>query len=264
MRNFARVYPTDDLESAALALFARNRGRERVFVLDDGEPGYGAFQATTFEIAARRLGLTVLGRETWDPRAKTYSETAGRVAASGATAVYVGGLVDTNAGAVVRALRARLGRRVDLLGPSGLTPVSLLVRSSERAALGMYLSLAGVVTEGLPPAGARWARRFGETQSGVPVEPPAVYAAQATEVLLDAIARSDGTRASVVRELFATSVTDGLLGSFGFDANGDISESPVTIVRIQRPGSANTILAVGGARIAKVERPSPDLVAAEE
>ena len=264
VRNFVRVFPTDDLEGAALALFARNRGRTRVFVLDDGEPGYGALQATTFETAARRLGLTVLGRETWDPRAKTYADVARRVATSGAAAVYVGGLVDTNAGAVVRALRARLGRQVDLLGPSGLTPVSLLVKSSNRSALGMYLSLAGVVTEGLPPAGARWAKRFGETQKGRPVEPSAVYAAQATEVLLDAIARSDGTRASVVRELFATRVTDGLLGSFGFDANGDISESPVTIVQIQRPGSANTILDVGGARIAKLERPSPRLVAVEE
>ena len=263
-RNFARVHPTDDLEGAALALFARNRGRSKVFVLDDGDPGYGSLQATTFETAARRLGLIVAGRETWDPRARDYTALARKVAASGASAVYVGGLVDTDAGGVVRALRERLGTRVDLLGPSGLTPVSLLVRSSKRAALGMYLSLAGVVTEGLPPAGARWAKRFGKTQSGVAVEPSAVYAAQATEVLLDAIARSDGTRASVVRELFATRVTNGLLGSFGFDANGDISESPVTIVQVQRPGSSNAIADVGGARVAKVERPSPGLVAAEE
>ena len=35
----------------------------------------------------------------------------------------------------------------------------------------------------------------------------------------------------------------------------------MTIVQIQRPGAANTILDVGGARVAKVERPSPDLVA---
>ena len=264
VRNFARVYPTDDLEGAGLALFARNHGRTRVFVLDDGDPGYGALQATTFETAARRLGLTVLGRESWDPRARTYSDIARRVAASGATAVYLGGLVDTNAGEVVRALRARLGRRVDLLGPSGLTPVSLLVKSSDGAALGMYVGLAGVVTEGLPPAAARWAKRFGATQSGVPVEPSAVYVAQATEILLDAIARSDGTRASVVRELFETRVTDGLLGSFGFDANGDISESPVTILRIQRTGSANKIGSVDGAKVASVERPSPHLVAAEE
>lgn len=264
VRNYARVYPTDDLESAALALFARNRGRTRVFVLDDGDPGYGALQASAFETAARRLGLTVLDRESWDPRARSYSDIARRIADSGATAIYLGGLVDTNAGEVVRALRARLGSRVDLLGPSGLTPVSLLVRSSDRSALGMYLSLAGVVTEGLPPAGARWVMRFGATQSGVPVEPSAVYAAQATEVLLDAIGRSDGSRASVVRELFETRITDGLLGSFDFDANGDISESPVTIVRVERAGRGNKIASVEGASVARIERPSPALVAVDE
>jgi DNA-binding SARP family transcriptional activator/ABC-type branched-subunit amino acid transport system substrate-binding protein len=264
VRNYARVYPTDDLEGAALALFVQNRGRARVFVLDDGDPGYGALQAGAFETAARRLGLSVLERESWDPRARSYADVARRVAASGADAVYVGGLVDSNAGRVVRALRAELGSRVDLIGPSGLTPVPLLVKHSDRSALGMYLGLAGVVTEGLPPAGARWVKRFGATQRGLPVEPSAVYAAQATEVLLDAVARSDGTRASVVRELFETRVEDGLLGSFGFDTNGDISESPVTIVRIERPGSGNKIMSVAGARVASVERPSPALVASDE
>ena len=38
VRSYARVYPTDDLGGAALALLARDRGRTRVFVLDDGDP----------------------------------------------------------------------------------------------------------------------------------------------------------------------------------------------------------------------------------
>jgi hypothetical protein len=45
----------------------------------------------------------------------------------------------------------------------------------------------------------------------------AVYGAQAAEIFLDAIARSDGTRASVTRELFETRVEDGLLGNISFD-----------------------------------------------
>jgi hypothetical protein len=39
--------------------------------------------------------------------------------------------------------------------------------------------------------------------------------------MLDAIARSDGTRASVTKELLRTRVRDGLIGSFRFDRNGD-------------------------------------------
>jgi ABC-type branched-subunit amino acid transport system substrate-binding protein len=58
-------------------------------------------------------------------------------------------------------------------------------------------------------------------------------AAQAAEVLLDAIARSDGTRASVVREVYATKVRNGILGSFSFDRFGDVVPAPVTIYRIR-------------------------------
>jgi branched-chain amino acid transport system substrate-binding protein len=263
-RNYVRVYPSDDLQGAALALLARDQGHRRVYVLDDGDPGYGALMATGFETAARRLGLHVAGRESWDPQASGYAELVDRVGHAGATAVFVGGLLDTNAARVVRDLRARPGASVDVLAPDGLTPLPLLRRQAGPAALGVYVSLAGAVTERLPRAGARFVERFGETQPGAAVEPSAVYAAQATEVLLDAIARSDGTRASVAEELFRTRVRDGLLGSFGFDRNGDITESPVTILRVARGGASNRILSVEGGVVARVARPSPKLVAADE
>jgi branched-chain amino acid transport system substrate-binding protein len=263
-RNYVRVFPTDDLQGAALAVLARDRGRERVFVLDDGDVFYGGLMATGFETAARRLGLTVAGRMSWDPRERDYRKIADRVARSRATAVFVGGLLDTNAAQVVRQLRARLDPSVDLLGPDGLTPVPLFVEQAGSAALGVYISVSGLVGESLPPAGGRFARRFGQTQAGAEIEPTAVYAAQATEVLLDAIARSDGTRSSVVEELFRTRVRNGLLGSFGFDRNGDITESPVTVVRVRGGGSSHVIQSVEGATVVRVVRPPSGLVAPED
>ena len=56
-------------------------------------------------------------------------------------------------------------------------------------------------------------------------------AAAAAEVVLQAIARSDGTRASVLRSLRSLHVTDGILGSFTFD-RGDISPARVTVLRV--------------------------------
>jgi hypothetical protein len=47
-------------------------------------------------------------------------------------------------------------------------------------------------------------------------ESTAVYAAQATGILLDAIARSGGTRSSVTRELRQTSVEEGIVGNIRF------------------------------------------------
>jgi ABC-type branched-subunit amino acid transport system substrate-binding protein len=57
-------------------------------------------------------------------------------------------------------------------------------------------------------------------------------AAQTAELVLQAIARSDGTRASVLDELNASRVRDGLLGSFRFDRNGDVTPATVPILRI--------------------------------
>jgi ABC-type branched-subunit amino acid transport system substrate-binding protein len=57
-------------------------------------------------------------------------------------------------------------------------------------------------------------------------------AAQATEVVLDAIARSDGTRESVLEELRRTRMRNGLLGDFRLDRNGDITPARVAIFRV--------------------------------
>jgi hypothetical protein len=57
---------------------------------------------------------------------------------------------------------------------------------------------------------------------------------QAAEVLLQAIARSDGTRGSVLKQLHATHVENGLLGSFRFDARGDMSPRLITVNRVER------------------------------
>ena len=57
------------------------------------------------------------------------------------------------------------------------------------------------------------------------------------EVALDAIARSDGTRASVRTALFTTRIPKGLVGPVRFSADGDLETSPVTILRAQGGGA---------------------------
>jgi hypothetical protein len=90
-------------------------------------------------------------------------------------------------------------------------------------------------------AGRAFLRSFGSTQPSRP-QPSyaAAYAAQATEVLLAAIARSDGTRASVTKELFASDVRNGILGSFRFTPDGDMTPTPVTGSSASSVESAST------------------------
>ena len=50
--------------------------------------------------------------------------------------------------------------------------------------------------------------------------------------MLQAIANSDGTRAGVADQLFKVQITNGILGTFGFNKNGDVTANPVTIYKI--------------------------------
>jgi hypothetical protein len=65
---------------------------------------------------------------------------------------------------------------------------------------------------------------------GKAIDPYAIYGGQAAQVMLDAIGASDGTRTDVIKQLFATNVTDGLLGSFKFDENGDPEDASGAVV----------------------------------
>ena len=81
-------------------------------------------------------------------------------------------------------------------------------------------------------------------------------AAQAAELVVRAIARSDGTRASVLQQLRASHVEDGLLGSFRFDRNGDMTPGWMPILRITRP-AAGRASELRGAVVERVVRLPP-------
>ena len=252
-RNYARLYPSEDLQGAAVAEFVRRRRLRSVYVLDDR--GYGAPMAASFRREARRLGLRLAGSSSWDPSARGYGGLAERVARAGAQGVFVSGLIDTRGADVIRALRTRLGRRVKIMTNDGFLPIAALFRATGAAARGVYVSAAALPNRQLGLSGREFVTRFAATQHGAEVDHAAVYAAQAAQVLLDAIARSDGSRASVTRALLATRVRGGILGSFGFDANGDPTIAPITIVRAQRPGGVASVESIDGADVVAVINP---------
>jgi branched-chain amino acid transport system substrate-binding protein len=99
----------------------------------------------------------------------------------------------------------------------------------------MYVTNYGVPNEKLPPRGRDFLASFASERGGDPgPDWAASYGAQGAEILLDAIARSDGTRASVREEVRRTQVRNGILGDIAFDAKGDLVEAPITILRFTR------------------------------
>jgi hypothetical protein len=136
VRNYARVYPADDLQAAALAQFTNRQTRASVYVLHDATDSFSQDSVIYFQNAARRIGLHLAGSGTWNQPPRTYPALADRIANSGASAVYLGlGGVDRNAGVLIKALRQRLARRVEILTNETAIPVNppLPVRPIRRA-----------------------------------------------------------------------------------------------------------------------------------
>jgi ABC-type branched-subunit amino acid transport system substrate-binding protein/DNA-binding beta-propeller fold protein YncE len=231
-RSFFRVSPREDLQGVANAMLANELGLRRVYVVHERSEDKKVVWADPFSRAARRLGVEVAGSAGFDPEAGSYAALAARVARSGAQGVFIAGVTRFGgAEGVVKALRARLGPRAVMMGIEQLGPVPDLLELAGSAAHGLYLSGIDVppAARERSPAGRRFARDYGAlvnpTQGVLP-------AAQATEVVLDAIARSDGTRASVLEELRTTEVRDGLLGDFRIDRHGDITPAQIPIYRV--------------------------------
>jgi YVTN family beta-propeller protein len=256
VRNYARVYPTDDREAAALAQFARQRTHASVYVLREASDPYSQDSVSYFQNAARRIGLHLAGSGTWNQLERTYPALAERIANAGASAVYLGlDGVDRNAGALIRALHQRLARRVEILTNETAIPVWPLFHYAGSAARGVIIATAQVPTGPLDPAGRQFVAQFAATQHHATINLAALYAAQATEIMLDAIARSDATRPTVARALLATRVHNGILGSFRFDANGDPTTTPVAILQANEPHGNAAELDTSGTKVVAVIDP---------
>jgi branched-chain amino acid transport system substrate-binding protein len=226
-RNYARVAPSDPNQGAVMAEFAKSQGVKRVYILNDKE-AYGLGVAKNFQGAAEAAGMTVTGFSAYDPKQANFQAIFTKIKNTNPDGVFIGGLVDENSGQLINDKVAVLGPndgKVKLFLPDGFTTDALFQRSEGGTpnAKGAFLSVAGVGIDKYTGAAKTFIDQFKKTIPGKAVDPYAILGAQAGQVVLDAIEKSDGSRSSVIDEVFKTKVDNGLIGSFDINENGDIT-----------------------------------------
>jgi branched-chain amino acid transport system substrate-binding protein len=230
-RNYARVVWNDQFQGAANAQYAKELGLKKIFVLNDSET-YGQGIATLFSQYAQKLGLTILANQKWDKKATSYEALATRIKSSGADSVFLGGIICNNGGKLIKDIKAA-NPDIKLLGPDGWTPITATIEGAGAAANDMYISQPGIPADQLTGAGKTFVDDFKAETGKATVDPYSAYAAQAAVVLLDAIDKADGDRSKVAAELFDTKITDGILGDFEIDENGDTTLGTVTFFQVK-------------------------------
>ena len=229
-RNYARVVWNDQFQGAANAQYAKELGLKKIFILNDGET-YGLGIAQLFEDYAGDLDIQILGNQKWDKKASSYESLASKISSSGADGVFLGGIVCNNGGKLIKDIKAG-APNVQLLGPDGWTPISATIEGAGAAANNMYITQPGVPVDQLKGAGKEFVDGFTEAEGKAP-NPYTAYAAQAAQVLLAAIEKGGTDRAAVSSALFETDVTDGIIGSFQIDENGDTTLGLVSVYQIK-------------------------------
>jgi branched-chain amino acid transport system substrate-binding protein len=225
-RNYARVAPSDPNQGAVMAEFAKAQGVNSIYILNDKE-AYGLGVAKNFRGAAEALGIKVTGFSAYDPKQANFRAIFTRIKATNPDGIFIGGLVDENSGQLINDKVTVLGPNtgVKLFLPDGFTTDALFQRSEGGTpnAKDAFLSVAGVGIDKYTGAAQTFINDFKKTIPGKAVDPYAILGAQAARVLLDAIEKSDGSRQSIIDEVFKTKVDNGLIGSFEINENGDIT-----------------------------------------
>jgi branched-chain amino acid transport system substrate-binding protein len=228
-RSFVRLAPADDAQGAAGAIYARDQRARRVFVLDDGEP-YGFGVAEAFRLAAERIGLTIAGAGRWDPKANEQRALLERIRRARPDVVYLGGYPFDRSPRFVKDIRVAVPG-AQIIAPDAWNNLAV-VEAAGSAAEGFSPTIAVLPNDKLPPAGQEFAAEF-EKRFGARPCCFSVHTAQATHMMLDAIADSDGSRGQVLENLFEARVEDGYVGDFEIDRYGDTTLNTIAVYRIE-------------------------------
>jgi branched-chain amino acid transport system substrate-binding protein len=201
VRNYARVVTTDDYQGQGAATFAANDLKvKKAYVLNDNQT-YGLGVAKAFASAAPKVGIEIVGEQPWDAKQPNYTALYQAVKASGADMVYLGGIYDNNGGQLIKDKVAVLGDNdgaVKLFGPDGFTGYPDMLKLPQ--AEGMYLTFAGLTQDQLVKAGGAGVKIFDAYKAKYGKNPEGsypLYGVAAVQVILAAIAKSDGTRKGV-------------------------------------------------------------------
>jgi branched-chain amino acid transport system substrate-binding protein len=242
-RNYARVITTDDYQGSAAAQFAaKDLGVKNCYIINDNET-YGQGVGKAFNDEATKQGINILGNTAWDGKQPNYTALFTSIKAKNPDCVYVAGIFDNNGGQLVKDKVAILGDNstVKLIGPDGFTGYPDLDKLAQGQ--GMYLTFAGLSTEQLIAAGGAGATLLNAYKAKYGQLPPtdyALYGVAAVQVILDAIAKSDGTRKGVLAQVFGGSgisidAASSVLGkALVIDPKtGDVSARDISVLQLK-------------------------------
>jgi branched-chain amino acid transport system substrate-binding protein len=223
-RNYARVVAADHIQGSAQADWMKEKGVKKLYILNDRQV-YGSGVAKTTGDAAKRRGIQVVGTDGIDPKAPNYRSLASKIKATGADAMFFGGIVDNNAVQLYKDVGKALPNAT-LWGPDGVATTTFVKPLPADVAKRTYITVATINPKDYGPKGQKFYKDFKAAYGGKTIEPYAIYGFEAMDLALDAMQRAGGKcndRSKVIDEVFSTKNKQGVTGTYNIDKDGDVT-----------------------------------------
>jgi branched-chain amino acid transport system substrate-binding protein len=224
-RTYLRIVPKDSIQAAADLQALKQAGCTKVAVANDKE-AYGAGLATMLELEKKFYGISIVSNTGIDPKAPNYRSYAATIKAQGADCFEFSGIVANGGVQITKDVHAALPT-AKILGPDGMCTSSWTNAKDGGVPASIDpLILCTVATLNLTayPGGKQFLTAYKAKYGVANPDPYAIYGYEAMKLGLDTIAglgANGNNKADVLKALFATKSRSSVLGTYGFDANGD-------------------------------------------
>jgi ABC-type branched-subunit amino acid transport system substrate-binding protein len=224
--NVFRIVASDNQVGGSMAAYAAREMKIRTVGVIDDRTAFGQGIAEEFTKQARASGLNVAGREFTNDKASDFAAILTAFRAKKVDAIFFGGYAPQGAPMARQMKQLGLGN-VRLLGGDTLCSPEMAKLGGDAVGANVLCAQAGAMLDkqpGGPGFKSRYKQRF---QRDPDVYAPAFY--DQTMFIAQAMRNANTVDASVVGKALHTMSYQGVAGTYGYDAGGNLKKTAVTV-----------------------------------
>jgi branched-chain amino acid transport system substrate-binding protein len=224
-RTYLRIVPIDSIQAASDLIAMKQAGCTKVAVANDKE-AYGAGLATLLGLEKGFYGVNIVSDTGIDPTAPNFRSYASTVQGEGADCFFFAGIVSNGAVQITKDVNTALPK-AKIFGGDGVCTDSYTSATKGGVPAALYpLMECTVATQDLAayPGGKDFLAAYKAKYGTANPDPYAIYGYEAMKLGLDTIkglGAQGNSKSAVLHALFATTARASVLGTYGFDKNGD-------------------------------------------
>ena len=240
-RTFLRIVPRDTVQAAAGLITMKKDGCTKVAVANDKE-AYGAGLAQLLELEKGKYGVTITSNTGIDPTQPNFRAYASTVKSQGADCFYFAGIVSNGAVQITKDVAAAVPH-VKIYGGDGICTGSYTNPKMHGVPASIDPQLqCTVATQDLAayPGGRDFLAAYKAKYGTSSPDPYAIYGYEVMKLGLQTISglgAKGNDKSAVLAALFATKAHHGVIGTYGFDSNGDTTLKSYGLYKVGSDGN---------------------------